>query len=113
MAADALTWNESERTELIYGKPFMMAPPVRRREEISGELFGQLRDYLKRKKCKVYAAPFAVRQFKRNGDQPKNVDIMVDPNITVVCDAGKLDDIGCKVNVQKDCAIDLSQVFSE
>ena len=27
--ADALTWDESEHIELIYGDPFMMAPPVR------------------------------------------------------------------------------------
>lgn len=94
--ADALTWNESEHIELIYGDPVMMAPPVRRHQEISGELFGQFRDYLKGKKCKVYAAPFAVRLFERNGNHPEDVDTMVEPDISVVCDAGKLDDIGCK-----------------
>ena len=25
--ADALTWDESERIELIYGEPVMMSPP--------------------------------------------------------------------------------------
>lgn len=94
--ADALTWDESERMELIYGDPVMMAPPVRKHQDISGELFGQLRDYLKGKRCKVYAAPFAVRLFERNGDYPEDVDTMVEPDISVVCDAGKLDDIGCK-----------------
>ena len=94
--ADALTWGESEHIELIYGDPFMMAPPVRRHQEVSGELFGQLRDYLKGKKCKVYAAPFAVRLFEQNGDYPEDVDTMVEPDISVVCDPSKLDDIGCK-----------------
>ena len=94
--ADALTWDESEHIELIYGSPFMMAPPVRRHQEISGELYGQLRDYLKGKKCRVYAAPFAVRLFEQDGDYPENVDTMVEPDISVVCDMSKLDDIGCK-----------------
>ena len=94
--ADALTWDESERIELIYGSPFMMAPPVRAHQKISRELFGQLYNYLKGKKCEVYAAPFAVRLFEQNGDYPEDVDTMVEPDITVVCDPGKLDDIGCK-----------------
>lgn len=95
--ADALTWEEDERIELIYGDPVMMAPaPVRIHQEISGELFGQLRDYLKGKKCKVYHAPFAVRPFERDGDPPEDVDTLVEPDITVVCDPSKLDDIGCK-----------------
>ena len=94
--ADALTWDESERIELICGEPFMMAPPVRRHQEISGELFAQLHAYLKGKTCKVYPAPFAVRLFERDGDRPEDVDTMVEPDISVVCDTGKLDDIGCK-----------------
>ena len=70
--ADALTWDEQERIELIYGDPVMMAPsPTRFHQEISGELFGQLRDYLKGKNCKVYHAPFTVRPFERDGDYPE------------------------------------------
>lgn len=95
--ADALTWDEQERIELIYGYPVMVAPaPARNHQEASGELFGQLREYLKGKKCKVYHAPFAVRPFERNGDNLEDVDTMVEPDITVVCDPSKLDDIGCK-----------------
>lgn len=94
--ADALTSDESERIELIYGEPVMMAPPVRRHQEALMELSSQLHAYLKGKKCKVYPAPFAVRLFERNGDYPEDVDTMVEPDISVVCDASKLDDIGCK-----------------
>ena len=94
--ADALTWDESERIELIYGSPFMMAPPVRRHQEVLMELTAQLHAYLKGKKCKVYPAPFAVRLFERDGDYPEDVDTMVEPDISVVCDTSKLDDIGCK-----------------
>lgn len=94
--ADALAWDEQDRIELIYGDPVMMSPPARIHQKVSGELFGQLRDYLKGKKCEVYHAPFAVRLFERNGDYPEDVDTLVEPDITVVCDPSKLDDIGCK-----------------
>ncbi len=94
--ADALTWDEQDRIELIDGYPVMMAPPSRTHQKISGELFGQLRDYLKGKKCEVYHAPFAVRPFERDGERPEDVDTLVEPDISVVCDPSKLDDIGCK-----------------
>ena len=94
--ADALTWDESEQIELIYGDPFMMAPPVRRHQEALMELSAQLHAYLKGKKCKVYPAPFAVRPFERDGDRPEDVDTVVEPDISVVCGMDKLDDIGCK-----------------
>lgn len=94
--ADVLTWNESERIETINGEAFMLAPPSRIHQEISGELFGQLRDYLKEKKYKVYHAPFGVRLFEESGDYPEDVDTMVEPDISVVCDPGKLDEYGCK-----------------
>ena len=94
--ADALTWDESERIELIYGVPVMMAPPTRAHQEPLMELSAQLHAYLKGKKCKVYPAPFAVRLFEQNGDDPEDVDTMVEPDISVVCDRDKLDDIGCK-----------------
>ena len=94
--ADALTWDESERVELIYGDPVMMAPPVRKHQEALMELSAQLHEYLRGKKCKVYPAPFAVRLFEREGDHPGDVDTLVEPDISVVCDPSKLDDIGCK-----------------
>lgn len=94
--ADALTWDERERIELIDGAPVMMAPPSRAHQEISGALFAQLHNYLDGKKCRVYAAPFAVRLFERPGDRPENVDTLVEPDLSVVCDPDKLDDIGCK-----------------
>ena len=94
--ADVLAWDESDRIEIIDGYPVMMSPPFRIHQEISGELFGQLREYLKGKTCKVYAAPFAVRLFEEEGDSPEDVDTMVEPDISIVCDPNKLDDHGCK-----------------
>ena len=94
--ADALAWDEQDRIELIYGDPVMMAPPTRAHQKAVMELSAQLHAYLKGKKCEVYPAPFAVRLFERDGDRPEDVDTMVEPDISVVCDPSKLDDTGCK-----------------
>lgn len=95
--ADVLAWDESERIELIYGDVFMMSPPPKRiHQEVSGEIFAHLHDYLRGKKCRVYHAPFSVRLFEQAGDSPYDVDTMVEPDISVVCDPEKLDDAGCR-----------------
>ena len=94
--ADALTWDEQARIELIDGYPVMMAPPSRAHQKVSMALATQLSNYLTGKTCEVYAAPFAVRLFEREGDFPEDVDTLVEPDITVVCDPSKLDDTGCK-----------------
>ena len=94
--ADALTWEENQRIEIIDGEAVMMAPPVRIHQEISGELFFQLANYLRGKGCKVYAAPFAVRLFEKDGEDPEDVDTMVEPDIAVICDPAKLDKYGCR-----------------
>ena len=94
--ADCLAWGESENIEIINGEAVMMAPPTRIHQEILMELSRQLANFLEGKKCKVYPAPFAVRLFEKDGDTPENVDTMVEPDISVVCDSSKLDDAGCK-----------------
>ena len=95
--ADMLAWTDNERAELISGEVFSMAPaPSRSHQEIGGEVFRQLANYLEGKKCKVYYAPFDVRLFEKDGDAPEDVDTVVEPDITVVCDLSKLDDRGCK-----------------
>lgn len=94
--ADCLTWDENERIEIIEGKAFMMAAPSRIHQKISGELFRQLANYLEGKKCEVYPAPFGVRLFEQDGDRPEDVDTVVEPDISVICDRSKLDKYGCK-----------------
>ena len=94
--ADALDWPEMPRIELIEGAPVMMAPPKRIHQEISREIVRQISNYLLGKRCRVYPAPFAVRLFEQDGDRPEAVDTVVEPDITVVCDPEKLDEIGCR-----------------
>ena len=94
--ADCLIWGENERIGIINGEAVMMAPPTRIHQEILMELSRQLANFLEGKKCKVYPAPFAVRLFEKDGDTPEDVDTMVEPDISVVCDHDKLDKHGCK-----------------
>ena len=94
--ADCLDWGEDERIEIVNGEAVMMAPPSRVHQKISGEIFRQLANYLEGKKCEVYSAPFGVRLFEQAGDAPEDVDTMVEPDISVVCDKNKIDKHGCK-----------------
>jgi len=90
--ADYCSWDDDERWELIDGVPYAMSPaPRREHQEILGELFAQLREYLKCKPCKVFIAPFDVRL---NADDDDGT--VVQPDIVVVCDRSKLDERGCK-----------------
>lgn len=94
--ADCLTWEENERIEIIDGEAVMMAPPSSVHQEIVAELTRQFGNYLEGKRCKVYPAPFGVRLFERDGEAPEDVDTMVEPDLSVVCDRSKIDKYGCK-----------------
>ena len=94
--ADCLTWEENERIEIINGEAVMMAPPSSVHQEIAAELTRQFGNYLEGKRCKVYPAPFGVRLFERDGEAPEDVDTMVEPDLSVVCDRSKIDKHGCK-----------------
>ena len=94
--ADVLTWPDDERAELIDGEAIMMAPPTTAHQLISFEIGRQLGNYLEGKKCRVIPAPFAVRLFEKDGEAPEDIDTMVEPDISIVCDSSKLDKHGCK-----------------
>lgn len=93
--ADYLTWPEDERWELINGVPYNMTlAPTPKHQEILGEFFRLLANWLKGNKCKVYMAPFDVRLV---GSETIDslIDKVVQPDITVVCDLKKIDGRGC------------------
>ncbi len=94
--ADYLEWQLEEMVELIHGKVFRSAAAAPRRihQKISGKVFAKIFNFLEGKSCEVYEAPFDVRlpiKSTRNED----VDTVVQPDICVICDKCKLDELGC------------------
>lgn len=81
---------EGSRAELIDGQIYDMAPPSRKHQDITGELFGIIREYIRSNNgsCRPYIAPFAVFL-------DKNDTNYVEPDISVICDNSKLNDKGC------------------
>lgn len=93
--SDYLSWDGPERYELIDGEAYLLAAPSPTHQEISGAIHAQIWNYLEgKKKCKVYPAPFDIRLFEQKGDSPENVDTVVQPDITIVCDFSRLDEHG-------------------
>ena len=81
--------------ELIGGVPYSMSPaPLRRHQEIVGDIYVALRNFLKDSSCKVYVAPFDVRLSEE--DNYENPDTVVQPDISVFCNLQQLDDKGAK-----------------
>lgn len=94
--ADYLSWDIEEMVELIKGKVFRAAAAAPRRvhQEIFGRVLTKLNIFLEGQKCKAYGAPFDVRlpvKSKKHTD----IDTVVQPDICVICDMEKLDDLGC------------------
>jgi Uma2 family endonuclease len=92
--ADYLTWQFDEMVELIKGKILRMSPaPLRRHQRISLILTSELYNFFKNKKCEVYEAPFDVRLIKNK--ENGQIETVVQPDICVICDLDKLDELGC------------------
>lgn len=93
--ADYLTWQFEEMVELIRGKVFRKAAAPRRiHQKISGRVFNKIFNHLEGHLCEVYEAPFDVRlplKSKKN----EYIDTVVQPDICVICDPSKLDELGC------------------
>lgn len=89
--AEYLTWQGEERYELIDGVAYLMAPPAPTLEhqDFAGEIYLQLRQGLDGKPCRVFVAPVDVRLPKFN-EADGLIDTVVQPDVLVVCDAGKL-----------------------
>ncbi len=95
--ADYLTWQFSEMVELIRGRIFKMSPaPNLFHQEISANLFLKIGNYFNGKPCKVFHAPFDVRLPLPPGKvKNEQIETVVQPDISVICDLSKLDIRGC------------------
>ncbi len=85
---DYLTWQFEERVELIKGKVFKMAAPLKNHQKIVMRLGGELYNMFRNKPCEVYPAPFDVRLPIPKGNKAYTV---VQPDLCVICDESKTD----------------------
>jgi len=79
--------DKDERYELIEGKIYMMASPNVGHQDIAGEIFAELRNYLKDKTCRAFISPLDVVLFKK---EKKNSQNVFQPDVFVVCDPKKI-----------------------
>ncbi|MDP2040335.1 MAG: Uma2 family endonuclease [Algoriphagus sp.] len=95
--ADSLTWEIPELVELIRGKVYkksLTAPP-RIHQSAVGQLTYRLYSYCIGKGLEVYNGPLDVRLPDTESKDDKDIFNVVQPDVLVVSDKSKLDDIGC------------------
>jgi Uma2 family endonuclease len=93
--ADYKAWElkEGERFELIEGAAYAMSAPNDFHQAILTELVRQMANYLSGKPCKVRPAPYDVRLFY---EEDESDDTVVQPDISIICDAKKRGEEGCR-----------------
>ena len=92
---DYLTWQFKERVELIMGKIFQMSPaPTTRHQQISWRLSKAIAKLKVLDRCEVFTAPFDVR-IRTKGKDYLEVESVVQPDISIICNKAKLDEKGC------------------
>ena len=90
---DYFFWDGPERYELIDGEPALLAAPSPTHQKIQLTVSSPIWNYLEgKKKCKAFPTPLDVHIFEQEGDSPENVNTVVQPDITLVCDLSGLDD---------------------
>ncbi|MCI8570733.1 MAG: Uma2 family endonuclease [Lachnospiraceae bacterium] len=81
---------DGQRAELIDGKLYMMAPPVRIHQKLVSQFTKVIGSYIDQNHggCEVYPAPFAVFLNEDNWNY-------VEPDLSIICDKSKLTEKGC------------------
>lgn len=91
---DYLRWRFVERVELIKGRLMRMSPaPSSTHQRVSAFLHYVLYGFFRGQRCQVFAAPFDVRL--PVGKKEGQVTTVVQPDLCVICDPGKIDEQGC------------------
>ena len=81
---------ESTRAELIDGMFYYMATPTTVHQGIVGDVYFKIRSYIEKNKgkCKVMLSPISVQL-------SEDIHTMLEPDLLIVCDKNKLNDIKC------------------
>lgn len=88
--ADYLNWPEGERWEILDGVPYLQAAPTWQHQAISVELTTQFNAQLKGTPCRVFAAPFDLCIPDDNEGDEDISNIVVQPDLVVICEESKL-----------------------
>jgi len=86
--AQYLLWKFEDRVELIRGKVFKMAAPNTDHQDVAGNLFYELRNFLKDKNCRAYIAPCDVC-FPKTSTEDDAIFTVLQPDVFVLCDKNK------------------------
>jgi Uma2 family endonuclease len=93
---DYLTWSDDQRYELIDGAAYLMAPaPDLSHQDVAGEIYRQAANVLMSKRCRADISPVDVR-LPKNSEADDEIDTVVQPDVLVVCDPGKIDRRGIR-----------------
>ncbi len=93
---DYVEWPDDERWEIIEGVPYDMSPaPSLSHQAIVTKLVRHIDTYLDGKPCRVFAAPFDVR-LPAGEEADDEIETVVQPDLSVICDGSKLDEAGCR-----------------
>ena len=94
-ASDYLSWTFDGLMELIRGKIHKMSPaPASNHQRLVGRLHANLYSRLTGKTCEVWLSPFDVYLVKPGEDYRETGNI-VEPDLCVICDPGKVREFGC------------------
>jgi len=95
--ADYLTWQFTERVELIKGWIMQMSPaPSSSHQSSSATIQGEMYSYFKKSSCQLFVAPFDVRLLdNKKSIKDEKVFTVVQPDVCVICDEKKIDERGC------------------
>lgn len=90
---DYLKWTFEERVELIKGFIKKMSPaPTKMHQIVFRNIFGVFHKFFEKQPCEFFSAPFDVRLTIASKKKDTTV---VQPDICIVCDENKLDELGC------------------
>lgn len=93
---DYLLWPDDVRYELLDGEAYMMSAPSVVHQRIVSELVRQIGNFLVDKSCEVFPAPFDVCLNEDEDAADDQINNVVQPDISVICDSNKLHEKGCK-----------------
>ncbi|SHF85917.1 Endonuclease, Uma2 family (restriction endonuclease fold) [Caldanaerobius fijiensis DSM 17918] len=87
---DYLKWDDNNRYELIEGVPYLLASPSVLHQTVVGNIYFRFKGCLNDRKCKVFTAPLDVLLPQNEHIEEKDIDVVVQPDIFIVCDESKI-----------------------